>query len=740
MELYDIIINISDYEFVKKLGNGSYGSVNLYRHKTTKEEYAIKQFFEVTSKKNYMKEIVILFKMRHVAILQIRGFTIPSDSSEPLSIMTDYMSNGSLYDVLNKERRGLAPEGWDMTKKAKVIFRIACALMYVHERGGCHRDIKTANILLDKDFNAYLSDFGLSTLCVENTQSSYKGTPTYMAPELFLEDQKITEKVDIYAFAIVVYEILTLTTPFEKFPNPFQISHFVTKGGRPDLKNIECPDMASFIEQCWDQDPANRPSSRALVNHMMKYNLFPGADEEEFKTEIELLIGSKLPKKPDRSEFFDQSNSAPNSPNSSEKSAFSDSKPMSGSPNVSEKSDSYSDSTYRFVNPKLKQQDSSQNSSSDNNHSYYRNISSTDSSQSSANNSNNHSYYRTLPKASSTNSYSTPQESNSTSSGDNNNHSYYRTLPKSSSTNSYSTPNSDNGSNNHSYYRKLPSLKPESEMEQIINKAKNGDLNSQYQAGLSYLKGFNGFPRDIEKGINYLRLAADRYHSEAVVLLSKVFICNNNYVDAVKYLEIAIRLNNEEALVTYGEMLCTGDHVKLDLARGVSLLQKAMKTVNDVKSLIIIGFRFYKIHTNSLLVDARKCFMKGASLNHPPAIFNYGYMLEKGEGGEIDIKKAIELYVKAADLNSVPAIMHLGELCEEGKYMDAPRLDKALEMYVKAKNLGSVDAIRAIERVEMRRRRSQFPSGLRPGFPGFHPGLDERDLLVGMMLKDFLDF
>ena len=233
------------------------------------------------------------------------------------------------------------------------------------------------------------------------------------------------------------------------------------------------------------------------------------------------------------------------------------------------------------------------------------------------------------------------------------------------------------------------------------------------------------------RGIPFLRLAADRLHPEAAFLLARILICTNSYSEAVKYLEIAIRLNNEDALVTYGEMLCTGDHVRQDLSRGVALLQRAMKTVNDVKSLIIIGFRFYKIHTNSLLVDARKCFMKGASLNNPAAIFNYGFMLEKGEGGEKDIKKALDMYIKAAELNSVPALIHLGEMCEEGRYMDNPRYDKAVEFYTKAKILGSSDAARAIERVEMKRRRSQAASSFR--------GIDERGLLIGLLLKDFLD-
>lgn len=722
MELYDIIINISDYEFVKKLGNGGFGTVGLYRNKNTKEEYAIKQFFEVNNKKNYMKEIVILFKMRHAAILQIRGFTFPTDPSEPLSIMTDYMPNGSLYDVLDKERRGLSPEGWDITKKAKIIFRIACALMYVHERGGCHRDIKTANILLDKDFNAFLGDFGLSTLCIEKTKSNYNGTPMYMAPELFLGDQKITEKIDIYAFAMVVYELLSFTTPFEKFTNPFQISHFVTNGGRPDLKSIDCPEMKTFIEQCWDQNPANRPSSRALVNHMMKYNLFPGADQEEFQNEVELLIGSSLPKKPDRSEFFDQSDSAPNSPSSTGKSAF---------------TSSSSDSTYRYVSPKLKQQYQSNKNPSSSSNSYYSNLptlptSTITNTKSTGNfsppspdssNNNNHSYSRTLP--------SSRRSINSPTTTNNNNHTYFRTLPTSprSPNQRSSTTSTGISSNNHPHFRKLPSL-PLSPMEQIIDKAKSGDINAQYQAGLSYIRGFNDFPMEPSKGIPFLRLAADRYHTEAVILLSKILIATNNYIEAVKYLEIAVKLDNEEALVTYGEMLCTGDHVSQDISRGVGYLQRAMKTVNDVKSLIIIGFRFYKIHTNSLLIDARRCFMKGSSLNHPPSIFNYAYMLEKGEGGPKDVKRAFELYVKAAEMKSIPALLHLGEMFEEGRYMDSPHLDKALELYNIAKDLGSSDADKAIERVEMRKRRNQF-SNL--------SGFDERDVLIGMLLRDFLD-
>ncbi|KAK8876342.1 hypothetical protein M9Y10_006540 [Tritrichomonas musculus] len=708
MELYDIIINFSDYEFVRKLGNGAYGAVELYRNKNTKEEFAIKKFFDVTNKKNYMKEIVILFKMKHAAILQLRGFTIPSDSSEPLLIMTDYMKQGSLADILSAERCGIPPKDWDITKKAKIIFRIACALMYVHERGGSHRDIKPANILIDKDFNAYLGDFGLSTLNLSQSQSNFNGTPIYMAPEMFLGDQKITEKADIYSFAIVVYEMLSLEIPYKKFNNPFAISQFVTNGGRPDLDDSICPDMQTFITQCWDQNPSNRPSARAIVNHFMKYNLFPDADQEEFQNEIQILIGDKLPKKPDRSEWFDQSSSAPTSPKSD---------------SSSQSSFSRSDSSYRFVSPKTADLNSASSSAS-----------------------NNHSYYRELPSSKSA-STSSINNTKSPQNASNNNHSYYRELPSSpksshQSNTYYASSGSDNSSNNHSYYRELPTspksqqkTSPLSPFEQLKIKAQNGDSDAQFKVGFSYLKGFNGPAVNISQGINYLRQAADQKHPEACIILAKFYLSSDNYQDGVKYLSLAAALNNEEALVLLGDMLCTGDHVPKDVFRGVSLLRMAMKTVNDAKSLVTIGFRFYKIHNEELLVDARLCFKKGADLNNPQCIFNYGYMLERGEGGPKDVKGAICMYIKASEMNSIPAIMHLGEMCEEGRYMDTPNYDKALEMYNKAKRLGSNEAARAIERVEMRRRRRNSESERND-----LGGLSGRDLLLGLMLKELLDF
>lgn len=328
---------------------------------------------------------------------------------------------------------------------------------------------------------------------------------------------------------------------------------------------------------------------------------------------------------------------------------------------------------------------------------------------------------------SSTSSNENCASSNSSTSNSNNNHSYYRTLPSKTSTSNSSTTNSNN---NHSYYRKLPSSTPPTKMEQIISKAKSGDLNSQYQAGLSFIKGFNGFPMEPAKGIPYIKLAADGFHPEAAFLFAKILLNANNYLEAIKYFEIAVKKNNEEALVTYGEILCTGFHVCQDIPRGVKLLKAAMQTVGDAKSLMIIGVRFYKIHTVSLLIDARTCFKKGAGLNDPQAIFNYAYMLERGEGGEKDVKRALDLYLKAAQMNSTTALVHLGEILEEGRYMDSPQLDKALELYCKAKSLGSEEAVDAIKRVEMKKRQNQFT--------GFRR-LDERDLIIGMLLKDFLD-
>nr|XP_043612657.1 G-type lectin S-receptor-like serine/threonine-protein kinase SD2-5 [Erigeron canadensis] len=200
--------------FSKKLGQGGFGSV----FEGTLEDgskIAVK-CLEGLGKvnKSFLAEVESIGSIHHVNLVRLRGFC--AWKSERF-LVYDFMSNGSLDRwIYHTDREHVL----DWKCRKKIIHDIAKGLAYLHEdcrQKIIHLDIKPQNILLDNDFNAKVSDFGLSKLIDRNeteVMTTMRGTPGYLAPEWL--SSIITEKVDVYSFGIVLLEILCGRKNFDR--------------------------------------------------------------------------------------------------------------------------------------------------------------------------------------------------------------------------------------------------------------------------------------------------------------------------------------------------------------------------------------------------------------------------------------------------------------------------------------------------------------------------------------------
>ncbi|XP_060244744.1 interleukin-1 receptor-associated kinase 4 isoform X3 [Meriones unguiculatus] len=156
-------------------------------------------------KQQFDQEIKVMAKCQHENLVELLGFS--SDSTD-LCLVYAYMPNGSLLDRLSC-LDGTPPLSWHM--RCKIAQGAANGIRFLHENHHIHRDIKSANILLDKDFTAKISDFGLARASAKFAQtvmtSRIVGTTAYMAPEALRGE--ITPKSDIYSFGVVLLELIT---------------------------------------------------------------------------------------------------------------------------------------------------------------------------------------------------------------------------------------------------------------------------------------------------------------------------------------------------------------------------------------------------------------------------------------------------------------------------------------------------------------------------------------------------
>ncbi|PKI67921.1 hypothetical protein CRG98_011517 [Punica granatum] len=179
-----------------------------------------------------------------------------------LSIITEFLPRGSLYRIIHRPHCQI-----DEKRRIKMALDVARGMNCLHTSNPTivHRDLKSPNLLVDKNWNVKVCDFGLSRL-KHNTFLSSKstaGTPEWMAPEV-LRNEPSNEKCDVYSFGIILWELATLRLPWSGM-NPMQVVGAVGfQNRRPDIPKELDPKVASIIWECWQTEPNLRPSFAQL--------------------------------------------------------------------------------------------------------------------------------------------------------------------------------------------------------------------------------------------------------------------------------------------------------------------------------------------------------------------------------------------------------------------------------------------------------------------------------------------
>ena len=197
----------------KCIGQGGFANVYRGRWLSQDHEVAIKviriQYLDERVKGDFIKEISMMHQIRYDHILNIYGACIEPGK---YALVVDYMSLGSLFDVLKDKKLQL-----EWADRCSIAIQMIKGINYLHQRPKpiIHRDIKSLNILMtesDKNFLVKVADFGLAKIRHETSrQSSYDssvGTLPWKAPEL-LKMGKHTEASDVYALGVVLWELAT---------------------------------------------------------------------------------------------------------------------------------------------------------------------------------------------------------------------------------------------------------------------------------------------------------------------------------------------------------------------------------------------------------------------------------------------------------------------------------------------------------------------------------------------------
>ena len=249
----------------KKIGQGGFSEI--FESQWMGIPVAVKVIFDpnITEAllEEFNNEIEKLFILRHPYIIQLYGIT-DSEKNQKLAVITELAPKGSLFDYLHKNPK--TKNNIPLEFKNRITKQLIHTMAYIHSRGYVHRDLKTQNILLDKNLDMKLCDFGLTKLKSELNSGSgqFAGTPCYMAPELF--DRKYyDEKIDVFAFGTVVWEIYTQKIPYFNC-EALEIKQKVTKGEELICSSIVPKNIANLIEKCRKVKASERPSFKDMEN------------------------------------------------------------------------------------------------------------------------------------------------------------------------------------------------------------------------------------------------------------------------------------------------------------------------------------------------------------------------------------------------------------------------------------------------------------------------------------------
>ncbi|KAF8033622.1 hypothetical protein BT93_C0032 [Corymbia citriodora subsp. variegata] len=243
---------------------GAFGK--LYRGTYNGEEVAIKILERPENdperaqlmEQQFQQEVMMLATLKHPNIVRFIG-----GCRKPMvwCIVTEYAKGGSVRQFLMKRHNRAVP----LKLAVRQALDVARGMEYVHGLGLIHRDLKSDNLLIFSDKSIKIADFGVARIEVQTEgMTPETGTYRWMAPEM-IQHRPYTQKVDVYSFGIVLWELITGMLPFQNMTAVQAAFAVVNKGVRPIIPGDCLPILSDIMTRCWDANPDVRPPFTEVV-------------------------------------------------------------------------------------------------------------------------------------------------------------------------------------------------------------------------------------------------------------------------------------------------------------------------------------------------------------------------------------------------------------------------------------------------------------------------------------------
>jgi serine/threonine protein kinase len=230
--------------------------------------------------KEFIRELTVMANVRHPHCVMLLAAC--QNRTDPLLVM-EWMCGGNLFEALGRDDPHSLP--WHV--RLRIAREIASAIEYLHRCKIAHGDLKSMNVLLTSDLVSKICDFGAAIQRMNSTanlgsksdaSATLQYTLHYSAPEL-LRGSPANSKTDMYAFGIIMWELLTCKTPFEGVNAALLRDLIIKEGLRPQVDDSQTsefpPAFFDAMKLCWHADPAMRPTAESV--HQMLISVDPSA-------------------------------------------------------------------------------------------------------------------------------------------------------------------------------------------------------------------------------------------------------------------------------------------------------------------------------------------------------------------------------------------------------------------------------------------------------------------------------
>ena len=258
-------ISSAEVELHHLLGKGSYGEI--YKGTWRGNSVAVKKIkggaqLALSVYAEFRREVWLMTGLNHPCIVNLLGF-----STSPLMMIMECVTGGDLFGLISNKAIDIT---WELRLKLAVDMAQGMALLHGINPPLIHRDLKSPNVLvmipdMDAPVIAKIADFGLSSrLFVDTLTERAVENPTWCAPEV-LQKIPYTEKVDVYSYGMILWEMITREMPFNNYRFGHQVETDVVAGVRPSIPSDCWEEYAELISACWAQNPAARPSFLEVI-------------------------------------------------------------------------------------------------------------------------------------------------------------------------------------------------------------------------------------------------------------------------------------------------------------------------------------------------------------------------------------------------------------------------------------------------------------------------------------------